>query len=136
VFAWFELCLSFFEEEEKMVQTFSKVAGIVQLVLGLVGQFAPGIASTLGSGAGGNIFNILSGGVLSYLGTKGTESGQRTGAQVVGGLNGLVGLLGALGVNNLAGIPMNPGMGANIINILIGAWGLWAGFASQKKAVA
>ena len=119
-----------------MVQTFSKVAGIVQLVLGLVGQFAPGIASTLGSGTGGNIFNIISGGVLSYLGMKGTETGQRTGAQVLGGLNGLVGLLGALGVSNLAGLQMNQGMAGNVINLLIGAWGLWAGFAGQKKVVA
>jgi hypothetical protein len=119
-----------------MVQTFSKVAGIVQLVLGLVGQFAPGIASTLGTGTGGNIFNIISGGVLSYLGMKGTENGQRTGAQVIGGLNGLVGLLGALGVNNLAGMTMNQGMGGNIVNLLIGAWGLYAGFAGRKTAAA
>jgi hypothetical protein len=119
-----------------MVQTFSKVAGIVQLVLGLVGQFAPGIASTLGTGTGGNIFNIISGGVLSYLGMKGTAGGQRTGAQVMGGLNGLVGLLGVLGVNNLAGMTMNQGMGGNIVNLLIGAWGLYSGFASKKTAVA
>ncbi|HEY7574234.1 MAG TPA: hypothetical protein VIB08_03675 [Thermoanaerobaculia bacterium] len=119
-----------------MVQTFSKVAGIVQLILGLVGQFAPGIAAALGTGTGSNIFNIISGGVLSYLGMKGSESGQRTGAQVMGGLNGLVGLLGALGMNNLAGIPLNQGMGANIINLLIGAWGLWSGFAAKRTAAA
>jgi hypothetical protein len=41
-----------------------------------------------------------------------------------------------LGVNNLAGIPMNQGMGANIINLLIGAWGLWAGFAGRKTVAA
>ncbi|MGH9366088.1 MAG: hypothetical protein ACRD3M_00245 [Thermoanaerobaculia bacterium] len=119
-----------------MVQTFSKVAGIVQLVLGLLGQFLPGIASALGAGTGANIFNIISGGVLSYLGMKGTEGAQRTGAQVMGGLNGLVGLLGVLGVNNLAGIPMNQGMGGNIVNLLIGAWGLWAGFAGKKTVAA
>jgi hypothetical protein len=119
-----------------MVQTFSKVAGIVQLVLGLVSQFVPGIASALGSGTGGSIFNIVSGGILAYLGTRGTEAGQRTGAQVLGGLNGLVGLLGALGVNNLAGMQMNQGLGANIINLLIGAWGLWSGFAARKTIAA
>jgi hypothetical protein len=119
-----------------MAQTFAKYAGVIQLVLGLVGQFAPGIASTLGTGTGGNIFNIVSGGILSYLGMKGSDSGQRTGAQVMGGLNGLVGLLGALGVNNLAGIAMNQGMGGNIVNLLIGAWGLYAGFAGKKTATA
>jgi len=119
-----------------MAQTFSKVAGIVQLILGLVGQFLPGIASSLGTGTGSNIFNIISGGILSYLGTRGTETGQRTGAQVLGGLNGLVGLLGAFGVSNVAGMPMNQGMGGNIINLLIGAWGLWSGFAAKKTAAA
>ena len=119
-----------------MVQTFSKVAGIVQLILGLLGQFVPGVASALGTGAGSNIFNVVSGGVLSYLGMKGSESGQRTGAQVLGGLNALVGLLGALGVNNLAGLPMNQGMGGNLVNLVIGAWGLWAGFAAKKTVAA
>ena len=119
-----------------MAQTFSKVAGIVQLILGLVGQFFPGIASSLGTGTGSNIFNIVSGGILSYLGTRGSETGQRTGAQVLGGLNGLVGVLGALGVNNLAGMPMNQGMAGNVINLLIGAWGLWSGFATKKTVAA
>jgi hypothetical protein len=119
-----------------MAQTFSKVAGIVQLVLGLVGQFFPGVAATLGTGTGSNVFNIISGAILSYLGTKGSESGQRTGAQVLGGLNGLVGLLGAFGVNNLAGLPMNQGMGGNVVNLLIGAWGLWSGFAAKRTATA
>ncbi len=119
-----------------MAQTFSKVAGIVQLILGLVGQFAPGLSAALGTGTGGNIFNIVSGGILSYLGMKGTESGQRTGAQVLGGLNALVGVLGALGVNSLGGMQMNQGMGGNIINLLIGAWGLWSGFAGKKTAAA
>jgi len=119
-----------------MVQTFSKVAGVVQLVLGLVGQFAPGIAAALGTGTGGNMFNIVSGGVLSYLGMKGSESGQRTGAQVLGGLNGLVGLLGVLGVSNLAGMQMSQGMGGNVVNLLIGAWGLYSGFAAKKTVAA
>ena len=119
-----------------MTQTFSKVAGIVQLVLGLVGQFVPGIASAIGAGTGGNVFNIVSGGILSYLGMKGSESGQRTGAQVLGGLNGLVGLFGVLGVNNVAGMPLNQGMDANIVNLLIGAWGLYAGFAAKKTVAA
>ena len=80
--------------------------------------------------------NISSSGVLAYLGIKGTENGQRTGAQVLGGLNGLVGLLGVLGVNNLAGMTMNQGMGGNIVNLLIGVWGLYAGFANRKTATA
>jgi len=119
-----------------MAQTFSRVAGIVQLVLGLVGQFFPAVAASLGTGMGSNLLNIVSGAILSYLGTRGSEAGQRTGAQFLGGLNGLVGLLGVFGVDNLSGLPMNQGMGGNVINLLIGAWGLWSGFAAEKTATA
>jgi hypothetical protein len=116
-----------------MLQNFTKYAGIVQTLIGLLGQFAPGLLGALmGTQAtGGNVFNILSGAALSYLGFKGTQNTQRTGAQVVGGLNGLVGLLGAFGVNNLAGLQMNDGWGSTIVNLLIGAWGLYSGFVKK-----
>lgn len=119
-----------------MLQNFTKYAGIVQTLIGLLGQFAPSLLGSLmgAQGAGGNIFNILSGAALSYLGFKGTPNTQRTGAQVVGGLNGLVGLLGAFGVNNLAGIQMNDGWGSTIVNLLIGAWGLYSGFAKKTAS--
>jgi hypothetical protein len=117
-----------------MLQNFTRYAGIVQTLIGLLSQFVPSIGSMLGAqAAGGNIFNILSGAALSYLGFKGSESGQRTGAQVVGGLNGLVGLLGFIKPDMLAGLGLNLNSGAvsNIINLAIAAWGLYAGFAKK-----
>jgi len=117
-----------------MTQTFSKVAGVVQTLIGLLSQFAPSIGAMLGAQAtGGNVFNILSGAALSYLGFKGSESGQRTGAQAIGGLNALVGLLGAFGMNNIAGLSLNSGAISTIINLAIGAWGLYSGFAGKAK---
>jgi hypothetical protein len=83
-----------------MAQNFAKYAGIIQLLIGALGQFVPGIGSMLGAQTGGNMFNMLSGAALGYLGMKGSEGAAQTGAKVVGGLNGLVGLLGALGINN------------------------------------
>jgi hypothetical protein len=117
-----------------MLQNFTRYAGIVQTLIGLLSQFVPSIGSMLDAqAAGGNIFNILSGAALSYLGFKGSESGQRTGAQVVGGLNGLVGLLGFIKPDMLAGLGLNLNSGAvsNIINLAIAAWGLYAGFAKK-----
>ncbi len=73
-----------------MLKNFTKYAGIVQTLIGLASQFIPSIGGMLGAqAAGGNIFNILSGAALSYLGFKGSDSAQRTGAQAIGGLNGL-----------------------------------------------
>ncbi|MGH7496760.1 MAG: hypothetical protein ACREOO_30785 [bacterium] len=119
-----------------MAQMFSKYAGLVQLALGLLGQFVPQIGGMMNAGSGGNIFNMLSGAALSYLGFKGSAPAQRTGAQVIGGLNGLVGVLGALGVNNLAGIQLNEGAVSTVANLAIGAWGLYSGFAKPAKATA
>ncbi len=119
-----------------MAQMFAKYAGVIQMVLGLLGQFVPQLGGMMGAAAGGNVFNILSGAALSYLGFKGSAPAQRTGAQVLGGLNGLVGVLGALGIHNIAGMQLNEGMVSTIVNLGIGAWGLYSGFAKPAKATA
>ncbi len=126
-----------------MLQNFTKYAGLAQTAIGLLGQFVPGIGSLLGATAGagdilggGNLFNVISGAALSYLGFKGTESAQRTGAQVLGGLNGLVGLLGAFNLKNLGGLQLTNGWGAIIINLIVGAWGLYSAYAKKSAAAA
>jgi hypothetical protein len=130
-------------KEEVMLQNFSRYAGLVQIALGVLSQFVPSLGSMLGaSGAtgnflgDGNLFNILSGAVLSYLGLRGSESAQRTGAQALGGLNGLVGLLGAFGVGGLGGLQLTNGWGTIIVNLLVGAWGLYSGFAKKTARAA
>jgi len=117
-----------------MAQLFAKYTGVIQFLLGALGQFVPGLRSMLGASSGGNIFNMLSGAALGYLGMKGSPSAQQTGAKVIGGANALVGLLGAFGVSNIAGMQLNEGLLSNVVNLGIGAWGLYSGFA--KKAVA
>jgi hypothetical protein len=118
--------------EASMLKAFTKYGGIIQAILGVVGTAAPDTISTLGTGAGANVFNLLSGATLSYLGFKGTESQQRTGALGIGGLNALVGLLGVFGVSTISGIPLNEGTVGIIINLAIGAWGLISGFMKKS----
>lgn len=117
-----------------MLKSFSKIGGMIQGILGAVGTAAPDVLSGMGTGGGGNIFNLLSGAALSYLGFKGTDSQQRTGALGIGGLNAIVGLLGAFGVGNIGGITFNEGTAGTLVNLAIGAWGLIAGFMKKKAA--
>lgn len=124
-----------------MLQNFLRYAGGGQAILGVLSQFIPSLGTMLGAAAttggilgGGNLINILSGAALSYLGLKGSDSGQRTGAQALGGLNGLVGILGALGVNNLGGLQLTNGWGTIVINLIVGAWGLYSSFAKKTAA--
>ncbi len=116
-----------------MLKAFSKYGGVIQAILGLAGTAAPETISALGTGAGGNVFNLISGAALSYLGFKGTESQQRTGALGIGGLNALVGLLGVFGVTNIGGIQLNEGTVGILINLAIGAWGLISGFMKKSS---
>lgn len=53
----------------------------IQLLIGALGQFVPDIGSMLGAQTGGNIFNMLSGAVLGYLGMKGSEGAAQAGAK-------------------------------------------------------
>jgi hypothetical protein len=114
-------------------QVFSKVAGIVQALIGVAGAAAPSaLGGLVGAQAGGSGFNILSGALLSYLGFQGSANAQRTGAQTLGAVNVVVGALGALGIQQIAGIPLNTGTVSIAINLVIGVWGLLAGFMGKK----
>jgi hypothetical protein len=114
-------------------QIFAKIAGIVQALLGVAGAAAPSaLGGLFGAQMGGSSFNILSGAVLSYLGFKGSPANQQLGAQALGAVNLIVGILGALGIQNLVGIPLNTGTVSTAVNILIGLWGLAAGFLGKK----
>jgi hypothetical protein len=115
-----------------MLQTFLKFAGPLQAALGAGGAAVPALAGALGTGMGGNLVNLASGAVASYLGFKGAPAAQQRGAQFLGVANVLVGVLGAAGVTEIAGFGLNQGNIAMAINLIIGVWGLAAGFMKQK----
>jgi hypothetical protein len=117
-----------------MLQSFTKYAGIAQALIGVLG--ASGFSPALGAGTGGGIFNVLSGGALSYLGFKGTPSQQKSGALGIGAVNAIVGVLGMMGISEIAGVPLNTGTVGMIVNLAIGAWGILAGMTARKTAAA
>ncbi len=114
-----------------MLQAFLKYAGPLQAALGAGGAAVPALAGALGTGMGGNLVNLASGAVASYLGYKGAPAAQVNGARFLGIANVLVGVLGAAGVNQVAGFALNQGNVAMAINLVIGAWGLVAGFMKK-----
>jgi hypothetical protein len=114
-----------------MLQTFLKYAGPLQAALGAGGAAVPALAGALGTGMGGNLVNLASGAVASYLGYKGAPAAQVNGARFLGIANTLVGVLGAAGISQVAGIPLSSGNVAIAINLAIGIWGLVAGFMKK-----
>jgi hypothetical protein len=119
--------------EDDMLQAFLKYVGPIQALLGIGGAAVPAVANALGAGMGGNVVNVISGGIASYLGYQGAPVAQQRGAQFLGIANVLVGVLAAAGVKQVAGIALNPGMVATAISFVIGIWGIVAGFMKQKK---
>ena len=115
-----------------MLQTFLKFAGPLQAALGAGGAAVPALAGALGTGMGGNLVNLASGAVASYLGFQGAPAAQANGAKFLGVANTLVGVLGAAGVTQIAGFSLNVGTVAMAINFIVGIWGLAAGFMKQK----
>ena len=114
-----------------MLQTFLKLAGPLQAALGAGGAAVPALAGALGTGMGGNLVNLASGAVASYLGFQGSPSAQANGAKFLGIANTLVGVLGAAGVNQIAGISLSSGNVSMAISFAIGIWGLVAGFMKK-----
>lgn len=114
-----------------MLQAFLKYAGPIQAALGAGGAAVPALAGALGTGMGGNLVNLASGAIASYLGYKGAPAAQQNGARFLGIANILVGVLAAANINQIAGFALNQGNVAMAINIVMGVWGLAAGFMKK-----
>jgi hypothetical protein len=114
-----------------MLSAFLKVVGPLQAALGAGGAALPAVAGALGTGMGGNLVNLASGAVASYLGYKGSPAAQVQGARVLGVVNTLVGVLAAAGIHQVGGIALSQGNVAMAVNLVIGICGLAAGFMKK-----
>ena len=119
-----------------MFKSLTKIVGLAQAALGVAGTASGDVASSMGTATPGNIFNILSGAALGFLGMKGSAGAQKVGIPAISGLNGLVGILGLLGVNNVAGLAMNAGLPSNLVNIGISVIGFISSFMKKKTPAA
>jgi hypothetical protein len=117
-----------------MLQQFSRWAGAAQAAFGAFGVASADVSSAVGTQDQGNIFNILSGAALGYLGMKATPAQMRYGVPAIAALNGIVGLLGAFGVHSILGFELNESLIANIVNIGICAAGFALTYWKRKDA--
>lgn len=116
-----------------MAKMYCQWVGIVLLVLGILGFLSPnflGLPLTSMS----NVIHLLSGGVLAYLGFTGTSV--KTGAQIFGIVYALVGVLGFVAAGLLASLGVSVTPFYNLVHLILGALGLWAGFGQSEMVKA
>ena len=117
-----------------MGKTLTGLLGAAQAIFGLLGLAAGGVTQAVGTAQPGNIFNLVSGAALGALGV-GTSGGTRkVGVGIVSLLNAAVGVLGISGVQSIAGVALNAGLPANLVNIGVAVLGFIFMFLKGKKA--
>lgn len=111
-----------------MAKVYAQVVGIVLLLVGVVGLFT---STLLGAKTTvlHNLIHLVSGAIGAYTGFSG--SGYRTFAQVFGVVYTLVGLIGFASPGTLGGLGIPVNTVYNLIHLVIGVWGVWAGFSKE-----
>ncbi len=117
-----------------MAKMYCQWVGIILIVLGLIGLFAGG--SLLGVDVRGlhTWIHLLSGVILAYLGFTGTSV--KMGAQVFGVVYTLVAVLGFIGGTTVLILGIGVNLLYNLIHLVVGLAGLYAGFMKGEAAKA
>lgn len=113
-----------------MAKVYAQVVGIVLLLVGIVGLFSARLLGTQTTVVH-NLIHLVSGAIGAYTGFAG--SGYRQFAQIFGVVYTLVGIIGFVTPSGLGslGVPVNTIY--NLIHLVIGVWGIWAGFGTEAE---
>ena len=111
-----------------MAKVYAQVVGIVLLLIGVVGLFT---GKLLGANTTTlhNLIHLVSGAIGAYTGFSG--SGYRVFAQVFGVVYTLVALIGFASPGALGGLGIPVNTSYNLVHLVIGLWGIWAGFSKE-----
>jgi hypothetical protein len=113
-----------------MAKMYCQWVGIILLALGIIGFLTPELL-TLHFTPLHNVIHLASGAILAYLGFTGTSV--KVGAQAFGVVYTLVALIGFVqGTTVLNLFPVNTLY--NVIHLVVGVLGLWAGFGKEMAA--
>jgi len=114
-----------------MAKLYAQVVGVVLLILGIVGFFVNtllGVPTTTTH----SLVHLISGAWGAYAGFASGLGGPKAFAQIFGIIYTVVAVVGFLSAGFLAnlGIPTNATY--NIIHLIVGLWGLYAGFTGGR----
>lgn len=112
-----------------MANTFARVAGWLALLLGILGFFVSDLFGLIQFDLTHNIVHL----VLGLLGIAAAQkaSGAKAYAQWFGGIYLILGIVGFF-FAEWAGLHLE--VTENLLHIVLGAWGLYAGFGGKSSA--
>lgn len=105
---------------------FTQISGWIITFIGLIGFFLTDLFGLIQFDVPHNVLYVVLGTISLWLGYKGTEAMQVNWAKVGGTIYLLlciVGFFTAIG-------PVGLDLGENGIHLVLGLWGIWAGFLS------
>lgn len=110
-------------------KTYSQWGGIILLVLGILGFVVSGPKIFgLNSDPLEDVIHVVVGALLAYAGFRGTAAQASMWSKVFGVVFLVVGVVGFLSTNLLGLLPGGVGAFDNIVHLIYGAIGAWAGW--------
>jgi hypothetical protein len=115
-----------------MAKMYCQWVGIILIVLGVIGFLSDSFLTLPLRGS--TWVHLISGVILAYLGFTG--SAVKTGAQAFGVIYTLVAVLGFIGGQTIAVLNVPVNFQYNLVHLILGVAGLYAGFGGQEAAKA
>ena len=119
---------------------YAKVVGIVVLLVGIVGLFAgnpeDGLLGLFNIDIVEDIIHLGSGGLLTYVGFKGTDGAVRSVVMALGVIYLIVGVLGFVVPELFGLIPNEYNVADNILHLVLGALALFTVLGAKGGASA
>ena len=118
------------------VKTYCQVAGILLLVLGVMGVLGIGIPGFLSVNEPTEIaLHFITGGLAAWAGftAGGYSSFAKTYAQWFGAIYLVLGVVGFIAPNLPLGIHLD--LACNLAHVILGAWGVYVGFMVRPMAM-
>lgn len=113
-----------------MAKIYSTVVGVVLLLWGVIGLFASSFLGVATTGLQVWLF-IVAGALGLWMGLSGKRT--KSYAKWSGVIFTLAGLLGFILPGIMDSLTLDSGVVASIVHLVVGLWGLWAGFKGEKS---